>query len=76
MYKVYWTDDTNTSKGIYTSTLQGALRISEEKRKAGCTFVTMVSEDPNVVGPQGVDSVENGMLPDGNKYSWYKRRRP
>ncbi len=75
MYKVYWTDNNNTSNGIYTTTLQGALRISEEKRKAGYTFVTMVSEDPNVVGPQGVDSVENGLLPDGNMYTWKKRRR-
>lgn len=74
MYKVYWTDN-NTSNGIYTTTLKGALRISEEKRKAGYTFVTMVSEDPNVVGPQGVDGIENGLLPDGNMYTWKKRRR-
>lgn len=74
MYKVYWTDFTNTPQGIYTSTLKGALRISEEKRKEGFTFVTMVSEDPNSIGKPGVDSVENGVLPDGNTYDWKKRR--
>ena len=74
MYKVYWTDFTNTPRGIYTSTLQGALRISEEKRREGFTFVTMVSEDPNSVGKPGVDSVENGVLPNGDDYTWKKRR--
>lgn len=76
MYKVYWTDFKNVSHGMYTSTLSGALRISEEKRKAGFTFVTMVSENPDVVGKQGVDAVDNGLLPNGDRYSWYKRRRP
>jgi len=74
MYRVYWTDDTNTPQGIYTSTLNGALRITEEKRRAGCTFVTMVSEDPNSIGKPGVDSVEDGVLPNGELYTWKKRR--
>ena len=75
MYKIYWTDFTNTPQGIYTSTLQGALRISEEKRKEGFTFVTMVSENPNSVGRPGVDSVVDGVLPDGNAYTWKMRRK-
>ena len=74
MYKVYWTDFDNTPQGIYTSTLTGALRITEEKRQAGYTFVTMVSEDPNSVGRPGVDSIEDGQLPDGTDYTWRKRR--
>jgi hypothetical protein len=74
MYRVYWTDETNTPQGIYTSTLNGALRIAEEKRQAGCTFVTMVSEDPNSIGKPGVDAVEDGVLPDGELYTWKKRR--
>lgn len=74
MYKIYWTDSSNTSQGIYTSTLIGALRICEEKRSAGYTFVTMVSEDPNSVGRPGVDSVEDGQLPNGEAYTWRKRR--
>ena len=74
MYKIYWTDFDNQSQGIYTSTLTGALRITEEKRQAGYTFVTMVSEDPNSVGRPGVDSIEDGQLPDGTEYTWRKRR--
>ena len=73
MYRIYWTD-ANIAQGIYTSTLAGALRICEEKRRAGYTFVTMVSEDPNSVGRPGVDSVEDGQLPDGTDYTWRKRR--
>ena len=74
MFKVYWTDFTNAPQGIYTNTLQGALRISEEKRREGFTFVTMVSEDPNSVGKPGVDSVIDGKTPDGEDYTWMKRR--
>ena len=74
MYKIYWTDFSNISHGIYNNTLTGALRICEEKRRAGFTFVTMVSENPDSVGKPGVDSVENGVLPDGENYTWMKRR--
>ena len=74
MFKVYWTDFKNTPQGIYTNTLQGALRISEEKRREGFTFVTMVSENPNSVGKPGVDNVAAGKLPDGEDYTWMKRR--
>jgi len=74
MFKVYWTDHSNTPQGIYTNTLTGALRLTEEKRQAGYTFVTMVSEDPNSVGKSGVDSVVDGKLPDGEDYTWMMRR--
>lgn len=74
MYKIYWTDFTNTAQGIHCKTLQGALTLSEEKRQAGYTFVTMVSENPNVVGKPGVDSIQDGQLPDGTEYTWRKRR--
>jgi len=75
MYKVYWTDTQNQPCAQEFSDLTLALAHAKFVRDLGRTFVTMVSEDPNVVGPQGVDSVENGMLPDGNKYTWKKRRR-
>lgn len=74
MYKIYWTDFSNTAQGVYVNTLTDALRACEEKRRAGYAFVTMVSEDPNSVGRSGVDSVENGVLPDGSDYTWKKRR--
>ena len=74
MYRIYWTDFDNQAQGIYTNTLNGALRITEEKRQAGYTFVTMVSEDPNSIGKPGVDSIKDGVLPDGSEYTWRKRR--
>lgn len=74
MYKIYWTDFDNQAQGIYANTLTRALRITEEKRQAGYTFVGMVSEDPNSIGKSGVDSVEDGVLPDGTAYTWKKRR--
>ena len=43
-------------------------------RECLMSFVTMVSEDPNSVGKPGVDSVIDGVLPDGNIYEWKMRR--
>ena len=57
MYRIYWTHR-NIAEGMYTNSLTTALRICEEKRQAGFTFVTMVSEDPNSVGQPGVDRSE------------------
>ena len=74
MYKIYWTDLEQKSHGIYTNNLACALRISKEKRKAGFTFVGLISENPDSVGKAGVDSVEDGVLPDGENYTWMKRR--
>ena len=71
MYKVYWTDFTNTPQGIYTNTLTGALRLTEEKRRKGFTFVTMVSENPNCTSKPGVDSVDDVEHYDG----WISRGR-
>ena len=51
-----------------------ALKKTQELRNSGATFVTMVSENPNQVGKNGVDAVADGMLPDGTKYTWMKRR--
>jgi hypothetical protein len=34
----------------------------------------MVGENSNQVGKMGVDSVENGKLPDGETYTWKMRR--
>jgi len=54
--------------------LNKALKMTEELRREGNTFVTMVSEDPNCVGKPGVDEITEGILPDGTDYTWRKRR--
>ena len=38
-------------------------------------FVTISGKDFELVGKFGVDSVENGVCPDGIAYDWKKRRR-
>lgn len=52
-----------------------ALRRVEEMRKCpGYSAVTFCSENVDQVGSPGVDSVVDGVLPDGSEYSWVKRR--
>jgi hypothetical protein len=50
------------------------LRIAKEKRRAGFSFVSLTSENPDSVGQPGVDSIKDGVLPDGENYTWMKRR--
>ena len=79
-YKVYWTEDSN----IHSQTdedLTTALGITESLRKrrrdgANISFVTMVSENVDSIGEMGVDSVKDGKTPNGENYTWVKRRPP
>lgn len=74
MFRVYWTDDDGKAQALYVMGLNKALKMTEELRREGNTFVTMVSEDPNCVGKPGVDEITEGILPDGEEYTWRKRR--
>ncbi len=74
MFKVYWTDSDGLPQALDATGLTAVLKMTEELRKAGNTFVTMVSEDPNSVGKPGVDEITEGILPDGAEYTWRKRR--
>lgn len=51
-----------------------ALKRLEVLRRLGKTHAIISTEDPNSVGLPGVDSVENGLTPDGQPYDWRKRR--
>ena len=75
MFKIYWTDHDDQPHGHETTNLVQALQITKEKRDAGCTFVTMVSENPQHVGRPGVDAVVDGKTPDGQDYDWSKAGR-
>jgi hypothetical protein len=75
MFKIYWTDEHNAVHGLETTELVQALQITKDKRDAGCTFVTMVSENPQHVGKQGVDTIVDGKTPDGHDYDWSKAGR-
>jgi hypothetical protein len=75
MYKVYYTDPVDSKAYSWDcEILTDALTVSERFRKEGMSFVTMVSQNPNVVGKPGVDAVEDGILPNGSNYTWKKRR--
>ena len=74
MYKVYWTAPNGAEMSLFFTDMSRALDHSRHAREAGGTFVCMASENPNLVGKQGVDSVKEGILPDGSVYDWKKRR--
>ena len=80
MYKVYWTGKSSpgNNDGVAESetyeSLDMALKQAAFLRERGYTFVTMCSENPNSVGKPGVDSVKDGVLPDGEPYTWMMRR--
>jgi len=45
-----------------------ALDFCQTVRNGGARFVTMASENPNQVGKMGVDTIKDGILPDGLEY--------
>ena len=50
------------------------LDIAMEMAKYIDEFVTITNGTTEFVGMFGVDSVENGICPDGVDYTWMKRR--
>ena len=54
--------------------LKEALVFAEQQRKAGMSHVCISTEHPDNVTLPGVDSVEGGKTPDGQDYTWRKRR--
>lgn len=76
LYKVYYTDpDDNECYSWDEKNLTSALSISEQMRRHGMVYVTIVSENPDSIGKSGVDAVVDGKLPNGLEYTWKKRRR-
>ena len=75
MFKIYGTDSNNQIHAQETSNLVTALRLTNEMRSAGYTFVTMASENPQQVGKLGVDAIVDGKTPDGHDYDWSKADR-
>ena len=74
MYRVYWTCPQQMPASQDFDNLTEALTHAKHLRDTGRTFVTMCSEDPNSVGRPGVDSVIDGILPNGDIYEWKMRR--
>lgn len=70
MYKVKWNGPSGVEKQISVPTLDSALAFG---RSLGIT-VTISDGETEMIGKIGVDSVKEGVLPDGTPYSWFKRR--
>lgn len=70
--------DTNTGfpKHIVVEDgLQSVLVQVQHLRDSGMRHVTISVENSNSVGKPGVDAVQNGQCPDGEKYEWSKAHR-
>ena len=69
MYKVHW---------LYRDEefVRECVDLSEalEVAKSLAVFVTIKSKEIEIVGVFGVDSVQDGICPDGVEYTWKKRR--
>ncbi len=72
MYKVKWKDAEGTVCEEDVNNLSLALAKATELG----ILVTINGGGMEIVGVFGADSVNNGNLPNGEKYTWYKRRRP
>ncbi len=71
MYKVNWKDARGRACEEVFETLDLAMLRSKEIG----VFVSIKGEQYELVGVFGSDSVEEGFLPDGTRYTWMKRRR-
>ena len=72
MYEVKWKDTAGRGCVEEVVDLSAALAFA---RQLGI-LVTINGGGMEIVGVFGADSVQDGKLPDGTDYSWYKRRRP
>ena len=69
-FEVKWNGPSGVEKSLMFPSLGAAMEFS----KGLGTFVTITNGDFEIVGKFGVDSVKEGVLPDGTDYSWMKRR--
>ncbi len=72
MFKIEWKDAGGKSCIEVVETL--SLAISRSKEIG--LFVKINGDNFELVGIFGADSVNNGLLPSGDRYGWYKRRQP
>lgn len=70
MYKVEWKDTAGRGCVEEVKDLSEALAFAKELG----ILVTINGGGMEIVGHFGADTIENGTLPNGEKYSWYKRR--
>lgn len=75
LFKVYWTVvESGCSYGKVYDDMSVALKHTQTLRSEGHRFVSIVSEISDQVGQMGVSAVIDGKLPNGEEYTWKKRR--
>ena len=70
MYNIKW----KNAEGRVCEEVYETLDLALTRSKEIGQFVTIKSNDYELVGIFGADSVDNGKLPNGDNYTWYKRR--
>ena len=70
MYKVNWKDTAGVKFEEEVSTLNDAMIFA----KSLGILVTINSNNTEIVGVFGADSINDGKLPNGDHYTWTKRR--
>ena len=70
MYKINWKDKAGVSFEEEVVTLGDAMAFAKELG----ILVTINGGGMEIVGHFGADTINDGILPNGEKYSWYKRR--
>jgi hypothetical protein len=68
--KVIWKD----VNGVVNEKEFEGLTPAMDWAKVLSKFVTIQSDDYEIVGKFGSDSIVDGVLPDGHEYTWKKRR--
>jgi hypothetical protein len=71
MYKVIWNDKYGFERTYNCHSLADAIDYNRSINKPG---TKIVGEGIEIIGTMGVDSIEDGLCPDGVEYSWRKRR--
>jgi hypothetical protein len=67
-YTIYWMLG-GYPNAMQTNDMAEAMRQMESMRKCpGYSAITFCSENPDQVGKPGVDTVKDGVLPDGQEY--------
>jgi len=69
MYKVIWKVNDDQFEREFDN-----LEPAMEWAKSLALFVTITGGEFEIVGKFGVDSIKDGLCPDGIDYSWKKRR--
>jgi hypothetical protein len=69
MYKVIWKINDDQFEREFDN-----LEPAMEWAKSLALFVTITGGEFEIVGKFGVDSIKDGLCPDGIDYSWKKRR--